>query len=74
MLSVVSMWKTLTCSLSTRPIRQAEVCISEFFGSMNDRECTIVWLLWWCLIELYDARPIAVDLWPPSIATRLTLT
>ena len=41
---------------------------------MNDFECCIVWTLWWCLIDRYDARPVAVDLWPPSIDTMLMFT
>src|SRR5436305_12885154 len=72
--SVVSIWNTLTCSLTTRPIRQADECSCDECRSMNDRECTMVWLLWWCRNDLYDASPIAVDFQPPSIATRLTLT
>jgi hypothetical protein len=72
--SVVSIWNTLTCWVSTSPIRQAEWCIFEALWSMNDREWIIVWLLWWCFSDLYDASPIDVDLWPPSIATRFTFT
>ena len=41
---------------------------------MKDREWIIVWPLWWCRSDLYDASPIDVDLWPPSIATRLMFT
>ena len=74
LLSVVSIWKTLTVSLMTRPIRQAEWCIAECLWSMNDRDCTIVLALWWCRSDLYDASPMPTDLWPPSMATRLTLT
>jgi len=29
---------------------------------MKDREWIIVWLLWWCFSDLYDASPIDVDL------------
>ena len=72
--SVVSIWKTLTCSESTRPIRQALECSSDLCGSMNDFELIMVCALWWWRSELYDASPIAVDFQPPSIATRLTLT
>ena len=74
MLSVVSMVKIFRWSASIRPIRQALWCMADLVWSMNERECTIVWLLWWCRSDLYDASPIGTDLWPPSIATRLTLT
>src|SRR3954454_13918891 len=74
LLSVVSICNTLTCSDRTRPILQADECSCDACGSMNDRECTIVWLLWWWRSDLYDARPMAVDFHPPSTATRLTLT
>ncbi len=42
--------------------------------SMNECDCTIVFALWWCFSDLYDASPIGTDLCPPSIATRLTFT
>ena len=71
---MVSIWNTLTWSLMTRPIRHAEWCIAECLWSMNERDCTIVLALWWCRSDLYDASPMPTDLWPPSIATRLTLT
>ncbi len=74
LLTVVSIWKILTCSASSRPIRQAEWCRWLLVWSMNECEATMVLLLWWCRSDLYDASPIAADLWPPSMATRLTLT
>ena len=74
LLSVVSIWKMLRCSLSSRPIRQAEWCRCDFLWSMNECERTIVLALWWWRSDLYDASPIGTDLWPPSIATRLTFT
>ena len=40
--TVVSIWKTLTWSLISRPIRHAEECISECLWSMNERLLTIV--------------------------------
>ncbi len=55
-------------------MRQALWCMADLVWSMNERECTIVWLLWWWRRLLYDASPIGTDLWPPSMATRLTLT
>ncbi len=74
LLTVVSIWKTLTWSASSLPIRQAELCRWLLVWSMNEWDATIVLVLWWCLSDLYDARPMAADLCPPSIATRLTLT
>ncbi len=74
MLSVVSIWKMFSESGSSRPIRQADECSADFSGSMNEREWTMVWLLWWWRSDLYDASPTGTDLWPPSIATRLTFT
>src|SRR3954453_16461078 len=72
--SVVSMVKIFRWFARNRPIRHADECSAEFSGSMNDRECTIVWLLWWCRRLLYDASPTGTDLWPPAIAPRLMLT
>ena len=47
-LSVVSIWKTFTpASAMSRPIRQFEVCSSEWCMSMNERLCCIVRTLWW---------------------------
>src|SRR4051812_1166022 len=63
--SVVSIWKTRTWSLMTRPIRHAEWCIADCSWSMNEREWTIVLALWWWRSELYDASPMPTDLWPP---------
>ena len=72
--SVVSIWKIFRCSLRSRPIRHAEWWRWDLVWSMNEWDCTIVFALWWCFSDLYDASPIGTDLWPPSIATRLTLT
>ena len=75
LLSVVSIWNTLTCSATTLPMRQALECRAEALWSMNDRLATMVLGLWWWLAGYeYGARPMATDLWPPSMATRLTLT
>ncbi len=71
---MVSTWKTGTVSLMTRPIRQADWCIADFWWSMKERECTIVCALWWWRKLLYDASPMPTDLCPPSMATRFTLT
>ena len=72
--TLVSIWKTLTCSPISRPIRHADACSSELGGSMNDVECTIVSLLWWWRSELYADSPTPTDLCPPSIGTSVTLT
>src|SRR5689334_2056561 len=73
-LSVVSIWKILTpASRITWPIRQFDECSSERSWSMNERECCIVWTLWWWRRLRYEARPVAVDFHPPSMATRLML-
>ena len=73
--SVVSIWNTLTCSASTSTHPPGRVVhLRGLVWSMNEREWIIVWLLWWCFSDLYDASPIDADLWPPSIATRLTFT
>src|SRR5204863_4261547 len=75
LLSVVSIWKTLTPTfLMNRPMRQLEECSSDLCWSMNDRLCCMVRTLWWCRRERYDARPVATLLWPPSMATRLMFT
>ena len=75
MLTVVSIWKTFTpLSRSTFPIRQFDEWSSLWWRSMNDRLCCIVWTLWWCRSDLYDARPVAVDFQPPSMDTRLMFT
>src|SRR4051812_6384327 len=74
LLSVVSIVKIFRWLASMRPMRHADECSAEFSGSINDRECTIVWLLWWWRRLLYDASPTGTDLWPPSMATRLMLT
>ena len=74
-LSVVSIWKTLTpASWMTWPMRQFEWCSSLRCRSMNDRDCCIVETLWWWRRLRYEARPVAVDFQPPSMATRLMLT
>jgi hypothetical protein len=59
---VVSTVKIFRWSASSWPIRQALWCIADLVWSMKERECTIVWLLWWCFRLLYDARPIGTDL------------
>src|SRR2546423_13460004 len=47
-LSVVSIWKTLTPdSAITRPMRQLDECSSERCWSMNERLCCMVRTLWW---------------------------
>ena len=48
LLSVVSIWKTLTPeSFSTLPMRQFDECSSLAWRSMNDLLCCMVWTLWW---------------------------
>ena len=75
MFSVVSIWNTLIpASRSTLPIRHVEWWISLWRWSMKLRLASIVVGLWWWRSERYEARPIAVDFQPPSIATRLMLT
>ena len=74
-LRVVSIWKTLTpASVMTLPSRQLEWCSSLWCWSMNERDCRIVETLWWWRRLRYEARPVAVDFQPPSMATRLMLT
>ena len=75
MLSVVSIWNTFTPeSISTLPIRQLLLCSSLWRWSMKLWLASIVAGLWWWRSERYEARPVAVDFQPPSIATRLMLT
>ena len=51
MLSVVSIWNSFTPdSAMNLPMRQFELCSSEWCMSMNDRLCSIVRTLWWCLM------------------------
>ncbi len=48
LLIVVSIWKTFTpASRSTLPMRQFDECSSEWWRSMNERLCCIVFTLWW---------------------------
>src|SRR5258708_35296453 len=74
LLTVVSIWKILTCSSSTPAIRSYEWCIAEFGGSLNERElrrgCT-----WWGGLRLrHEARRTETDFRPPltAVAPRLT--
>jgi hypothetical protein len=47
LLSVVSIWKTLTpASAMSRPMRQLAECNSEAGWSMKDLECCMVCGLW----------------------------
>jgi hypothetical protein len=72
---VVSIWKIFTPLFrSTSPMRQFDECSSEACWSMNERLCCMVRTLWWWRRLRYDDRPVAVDLWPPSMATRLMFT
>ena len=47
-LSVVSIWKTLTpASVMTLPSRQLDLCSSLWCWSMNDLDRCMVDTLWW---------------------------
>ena len=48
---VVSMWKTLTCSSKSSPMRFMEPCMAELGGSIRDLVCERVSGVWWCFIE-----------------------
>ena len=74
LLSVVSMWKIGTAASTISPWRPALRCSSDLLGSMNERECRSACTVWWARSELYVPRPIATDLWPPSIVTMLMFT
>jgi hypothetical protein len=45
--SVVSMVKIRRCSASSRPCRSVDECSPECDGSMNEREFSMVFTLWW---------------------------
>src|SRR5947207_690001 len=62
LLRVVSMVKIRRCSASSRPWRSVEECRPECEGSMNEREFSMVWTLWWCRSDRYEPRPTGTDL------------
>ena len=70
---VVSMWNVGTAASTISPCRPAELCSSDFDGSMNDFEWRIVCTLWWALTLLYVPRPTATDLCPPRSAVTFTV-
>src|SRR5215204_7014877 len=51
LLRVVSMWKTLTFSSKSLPIRFIELCMAELGGSMRERVRESVSGLWWWRME-----------------------